>query len=226
MTFAFDGTQVRMLLTALHRVEHCGLIAVLQQADIQLDFAYTASQAAALASRHHFDVALFGTPAPALCHCPGCRIADVVVMLHRPDVAPDYAAIARGATDSLPASLPAESLMTRILTYLARRDAAQCTRLRHGDLTLDLRAHQVYLGGRPVRTYPQGRKVLELLIRNAPGTVPAHTLAHVLWGEEASARRDQLRQIISQLRQSLGPDGAAQIVTVPRAGYRLVAAIT
>ena len=101
------------------------------------------------------------------------------------------------------------------------------TRYHFGEFTLDSRERQLLRSGAPVPLTAKAIDVLELLVRHNDRTVTKEEFMDAVWAgtvvEEAN-----LTDNISTLRQALGDDAREPkfIRTIPRRGYRFVAAVT
>ncbi|MBV8087054.1 MAG: response regulator transcription factor [Chloroflexi bacterium] len=133
-------------------------------------------------------------------------------------------ALDAGADDYITKPFGMQELMARVRVALrhAAGSAAQTVFTCH-ELTVDLRARRVTVGGQEVHLTPIEYSVLSYLVTNA-GRVLTHTqiLAHA-WGPEYASELQYLRSFIGQLRKKLG-DSAARphyILTEPGVGYRL-----
>jgi len=133
-------------------------------------------------------------------------------------------ALDAGADDYVTKPFGVDELMARIRVAL-RRGAGPppAAVFTCDDLTVDLDARRVTVGGREVHLTPIEYEVLSYLVANA-GRVLTHAqiLSHA-WGVEYASELQYLRSFIGQLRKKLG-DSAARphfVLTEPGVGYRL-----
>ena len=146
-----------------------------------------------------------------------------VLMLTARDELPDkIAGFRAGADDYLTKPFDLGELEVRLEALVAR---ARGRRRRHllevGDLRLDLDTLEASRAGRPLHLYPAGRKLLEVLMKASPATVPRERLEHALWGDDPPDG-DMLRSHVYELRRSVdGPFATKLIRTLPRVGYRI-----
>lgn len=92
-----------------------------------------------------------------------------------------------------------------------------------GELSVDLAARVVCLGGRPLSLRPKELDLLAALIRHRGRVVSRSELLREVWGYAAGIESRTVETHLAALRQRLGDDPQAPryIVTVRGAGYRL-----
>lgn len=148
-----------------------------------------------------------------------------VLMLTARDELPDkIAGFRAGADDYVTKPFDLQELEVRIEALVGRAQGLRYQRvLSIQDLSLDLSTLQVTRGGQVLHLYPACRRLLEVLMRASPATVPRERLEHALWGDEGPDG-NLLRSHIYELRRSVdGPFSLKLLHTVPRVGYRLSA---
>lgn len=117
------------------------------------------------------------------------------------------------------------------LPELERRIKAQLKRSQHNqaqanvytfaDLTYNSLSLEVKRGGKLIQLNPVCRKILEILIKNAPNVVSRQSIEAEIWGDNPPDN-DVLRSHIYLLRNLVDkPYGKKLIKTVQRTGYRL-----
>lgn len=111
------------------------------------------------------------------------------------------------------------------LRQRGNRNRAASQRYKHQELEVDLRSHQVSLGGQPCRLTPKEFALLACLIARAGQLVPQRQLLAQVWGAEALEHGHYLRLYMAQLRQKLGDNALAPrwLFTETGLGYRLAA---
>jgi two-component system, OmpR family, response regulator len=128
-----------------------------------------------------------------------------------------------GGDDYLTKPFAFDELLAR-LEVLARRSAATepVTRLRVGDLEMDLVARKVARGGRPVEVTAREFRLLEYLMRHAGQVVTRTMLLENVWDLHFDPQTNVIDVHISRLRQALdcGTDRPL-IHTVRGSGYVL-----
>ena len=146
-----------------------------------------------------------------------------VIMLTARDELPDkLAGFRAGADDYLTKPFDLPELEVRLEILQSRMQGRSRSRvLEVEDLRLDLSTLEASRGGKPVRLFPAGRKLLEVLMRASPAVVSREQLELALWGDEPPDG-DMLRSHIYELRREVdGPFAVKLIQTLPRVGYRL-----
>lgn len=96
-----------------------------------------------------------------------------------------------------------------------------------GAFQLDAAEKVLLRGGRPVNLPPKALDTLLVLVRNAGHIVEKRELMATIW-PDVFVEEGNLTQYVSLLRKALGngPNGEPHIETVPRRGYRFVAAVS
>jgi two-component system KDP operon response regulator KdpE len=134
------------------------------------------------------------------------------------------AALDAGADDYVTKPFGMDELLARLRAALRRGAPPGEPVLVIGELRIDLDAHEVTMGGRPVQLTPHEYGLLTLLARNE-GKLLTHTaILRDVWGRAYADESHYLHVYVSQLRRKLEPDPARPryILTEPGAGYRLV----
>lgn len=149
----------------------------------------------------------------------------VIMLSARDELSDKLAGFRAGADDYLTKPFELQELEVRLEALQARLHGRTRSRLLQvDDLQLDLATLEGSRSGKPVRLFPAGRKLLEVLMRASPAVVSREQLEQVLWGDQPPAG-DMLRSHIYELRREVdGPFDVKLIQTVPRVGYRLARA--
>ena len=102
------------------------------------------------------------------------------------------------------------------------------TTYRFGPFVLDIRSGELRKGAQRVRLRPQPAALLEHFLTHAGDVLTRDDLRGVLWPEGTFVHFDHgLNSCMKQLRAALGDDRMAPtyIETLPRRGYRFIAAV-
>jgi two-component system OmpR family response regulator len=130
-----------------------------------------------------------------------------------------------GADDYLVKPFAFVELLARV-RVLARRPVAQdvVTRLRAGELEMDLLQRTVTRAGRTIELLPQEFRLLEYLMRNANRNVTRTMLLEHVWDIHFDPQTSVVESHISRLRAKLNQDAEADpIQTIRGTGYKLLA---
>ncbi len=114
-------------------------------------------------------------------------------------------------------------LHARLEAIVRRRDNAQPqTKLKAGDIEMDLSTRQVTRAGKPVPLHPREFRLLEYLMRHAGQIVTRTMLREAVWDYHFHPQTNTLDVHISRLRQKIEKGFANPIIlTVRGAGYCL-----
>jgi two-component system OmpR family response regulator len=129
-----------------------------------------------------------------------------------------------GADDYLTKPFSFEELLARLEIMLRRpTPEREETRLRCGDLELDLIRRTVHRGGRRIDLQPREFQMLEFLMRRQGRVVTRTMLLEGVWDYRFDPNTNVIDVHISRLRKKLGDEPSALIQTVRGAGYMLSA---
>ncbi len=175
-----------------------------------------------------FDVLLPGRNGIQLCRdLRRDGLATPILLLTALDQTEDkVAGLDAGADDYLTKPFPMDELMARVRA-LGRRSArfdpaATQTRLRAGDVVVDLARHEVTRRGEPVRLTVREFALLELLVRNANRVLTRDQLTDSVWPDGTEAGSNVLDTYIHFLRDKLDRDEDDKLIhTVRGVGYIL-----
>ena len=136
------------------------------------------------------------------------------------------AALDAGADDFVTKPFATGELLARIRALLRNRKAppSEKARIDIGELSIDLAAHLVRVGGAEVKLTRKEFDVLALLARHAGRLVTHRQLLAAVWGPAHESDAHYLRIAIGHLRDKLGDAAASPrfILTEPGVGYRLL----
>ncbi len=130
-----------------------------------------------------------------------------------------------GGDDYLVKPFAFAELLARVEALLRRGPPAQTqTKLKVGDLELDLLARTASRQGRPIELLPREFSLLEFLMRHAGQVVTRTMLLESVWDYHFDPQTNVIDVHISRLRQKLDKGFAHPMLqTVRGAGYRLSA---
>lgn len=132
------------------------------------------------------------------------------------------AGYAEGADDYLVKPFDLRELDLRLQALLRRAAGpGQGERLTLGDLVFDVATLEVSRGGLPVTLPATSRRILELLMRQAPRVVTRAEIETALWGD-SPPDSDALRVHMHTLRLAIEPPGTRPMLrTIRGVGYQL-----
>ena len=149
--------------------------------------------------------------------------APVLILSALGDVDERVKGLRAGGDDYLAQPYAFTELLARVET-LARRRAAepQPTRLRTGDLEIDLLARTAQRAGKPILLQPREFKLLEYLMRNAGNVVTRTMLLENVWDYHFDPQTNVIDVHISRLRSKIDKGfGEPLLHTVRGAGYTI-----
>src|SRR5664279_6244181 len=155
----------------------------------------------------------------------GWSAVPVIVLSARSTSGEKVEALDAGADDYVTKPFGMDELLARIRAAV-RRTAPPTSEaddvVSTEDFTVDLAAHRVLKGDRPVRLTPTEWSLLELLVRHAGKLVPQKQMLTEVWGPAYEQETHYLRVYLAQLRRKLEPDPARPryLITEPGVGYR------
>jgi two-component system KDP operon response regulator KdpE len=149
----------------------------------------------------------------------------IIVLSARHLESEKIAALDLGANDYVDKPFAVGELMARIRAALrsaAKREPAVGL-FEAGGMRVDLVRRRVEVAGRPVHLTPREYDLLRLLVDSAGRTVPHRAINTEIWGDPLIDRPQQMRVLVSNLRQKLeaDPGQPRYIVTDSGIGYQL-----
>ncbi|WP_454832485.1 response regulator transcription factor [Pseudoxanthomonas wuyuanensis] len=197
---------------------------------LELDFAYTAAQAAARLQEGSFDMVVMDAGLPDRDGIELCRSlkregglrSPVLFLTARGGLGDKLLAFEAGAVDYMVKPFAPEELLARVRAIAAHVPAGGGAQLRAGDYVLDLQGHLLQRAGRAIALHAAGFALIRRLMEVSPACVSHGELCALLWTDMVPGS-DPLRMHIYQLRQACRRDlGTMPIVTVRGIGYRFV----
>lgn len=128
-----------------------------------------------------------------------------------------------GSDDYLAKPFAFAELLARLRIMLRRGKAGQAeTRLKCGDLEVDLLSRKAMRGSRSVDLQPREFRLLEYMMRHRGEVVTRTMLLEGVWDYHFDPGTNVIDVHISRLRRKIDEDGEAPLIhTVRGAGYRL-----
>lgn len=128
-----------------------------------------------------------------------------------------------GGDDYLVKPYAFDELIARLEVLTRRnRDQAPATRLKVGDLVLDLTTHKASRAGKPLRLQPKELQLLEYLMRHKDQVVTRNMLLEHVWDFHFDPQTNVVDTQISRLRSKIDKDFDQPLLhTVRGRGYRV-----
>jgi len=197
-----------------------------------LDIAYNGFAGLGFALENDYDALILDLMLPGIDGLEVCqrlrasgRTLPILMLTARDGLDDKLEGFASGADDYLIKPFALRELEARLLA-LARRGQGSVPggasdRLQVADLQLDLSTRRVNRAGRPLELAPIPMRLLETLMRRAPGLVTRAELERAVWGDQPPDS-DALRAHLHLLRQTIDkPFPHPLLHTVRGFGYRL-----
>ncbi|MBR9970316.1 phosphate regulon transcriptional regulator PhoB [Magnetospirillum sulfuroxidans] len=154
---------------------------------------------------------------------PTTRELPIIMLTARGEEGDKIRGLNTGADDYMtkPFSLP--ELMARIRAMLRRvQPVPQKGMLQYGDIAMDLAAHRVTRGDRPVHLGPTEFRLLQFFMQHPGNVFSREELLNAVWGPDIYVEPRTVDVHIRRLRKALNGDNESDIIrTVRAAGYAL-----
>ena len=229
---------MRVLVVADDRLVARGLRDGLEDEGYSVDVVGSADAALAAVFAEPYDLVLLGLlveedvlgeglpgrGSTALCRRLRERVVTPILILANDASTPaTVAGLDAGADDYLGRPFAIDELFARLRSLLRRGRASEGSRLRAGDVVLDLWERRVTVGGAPVRLTAKEFALLELMLRNPRRTLTRATISSAVWDLKFKPGSNVIDVYVKNLRHKLA-GSATRIETVIGSGYRLVVA--
>lgn len=179
-----------------------------------------------LLSRESFHLVLLDVMMPGMSGFSVCREirknsdVPVIFITARVMEEDELNGYSMGADDYVtkPFSLPV--LHAKAKALVSRAGGRETRRLRAGSLELDVRTHEVWNGGEPVRLPPKEYEMLVFFLENPGRVYSREQLLIRFWGYDFDGNERVVDNHIKKLRKAIGVCGCV-IRTVRKSGYRM-----
>jgi two-component system, OmpR family, response regulator len=220
---------MRILVVEDDRESASWLIKGLTEAGHVADHAPDGVEGVALARERVHDVVVMDRMLPQLDGLAAIRMmraeginTPVLILSALSDVDEKVKGLRAGGDDYLAKPYAFTELLARVETLARRRAEPQPTRLRTGDLEIDLLARTAQRAGKPILLQPREFKLLEYLMRNAGNVVTRTMLLENVWDYHFDPQTNVIDVHISRLRSKIDKGfGEPLLHTVRGAGYTI-----
>jgi two-component system response regulator MprA len=155
--------------------------------------------------------------------CRRLRAADdvpILVLTARGTVSDRISGLDSGADDYMVKPFSIDELLARVRALLRRKAPQEETELRFMDIVMDLRAHEVRRGDKPVHLTARQYDLLQFFLRHPRQVLSAETIYEHVWNSQLDPDVSNVVQVfIRNLRMQLGEPTV--IHTIRGAGYIL-----
>ncbi len=154
---------------------------------------------------------------------PQSRSLPIIMLTARGEEADKIRGLNSGADDYITKPFSPNELVARVRAVIrrAKPDSAGET-LSFADIVMDLAAHRVTRGGRPIHLGPTEFRLLRFLMEHPGRVYSREQLLDAVWGHDVYVEVRTVDVHIRRLRKALnGPDEVDVVRTVRSAGYAL-----
>ncbi len=147
----------------------------------------------------------------------------ILILTAKDSVEDKIQGLDQGADDYLTKPFSFEELLARMRALLRRpTDIQKETRLKQGDLVMDLLEREVKINEQSVELSQKEFALLEFLMRNKGEVVSRTQIAEQVWDQSFDPMSNTIDVYINFLRKKIDKkDGPSRIETVRGSGYRL-----
>ncbi len=143
----------------------------------------------------------------------------IIVLTARGSSEDVVAGLDGGADDYMSKPFRLPELLARVRLRLRSEPSAEVFTLRAGDLSLDLRTHELTVAGRIVELSAREFALAEVFLSHPGHILSREQLLSRVWGYDYDPSSNVVEVYVRYLRNKIGPE---RIRTVRGAGYRLV----
>ena len=154
---------------------------------------------------------------------PATRDLPVIMVTARTEDQDAVRGLNTGADDYITKPFSMEALLARMRALLRRSNAVPAKgQLTFHDISMDLSAHRVQRGGRPIHLGPTEFRLLEFFMQHPRRVFSREELLDAVWGPDIHVEPRTVDVHIRRLRKSVNATGELDLVrTVRTAGYSL-----
>jgi two-component system response regulator TctD len=142
----------------------------------------------------------------------------VLVITARSDIGDKIDVLDLGADDYLVKPFDLRELEARMRAVVRRHSGTPTSKIEIGNLTMDIAAQSIVVGGERIELTRREFRLLELLVPHAGQVVPRERLMDQLFGYENAVNPNALELYISRIRRRLR-HSTLRIETVWGVGY-------
>ncbi|HLY55092.1 MAG TPA: phosphate regulon transcriptional regulator PhoB [Stellaceae bacterium] len=154
---------------------------------------------------------------------PKMRSLPIIMLTARGEEADKIRGLNSGADDYITKPFSPSELIARVRAVI-RRSKPDTTgeTLNFADIAMDLAAHRVMRGGRPVHLGPTEFRLLRFLMEHPGRVYSREQLLDAVWGHDVYVEVRTVDVHIRRLRKALNAPGEVDVIrTVRSAGYSL-----
>ncbi len=154
---------------------------------------------------------------------PASRTLPIVMLTARGEEGDRIRGLNSGADDYVVKPFSPAELIARLRAVIRRAQPTSAEEvLRFADLALDLVAHRVSRGGRPIHLGPTEFRLLRFLMQHPGRVFSREQLLDQVWGHDVYVEARTVDVHIRRLRKAINVGSALDLVrTVRSAGYAL-----
>lgn len=203
----------------------------LEQERFVVDVAYDGTAGYDFASSEHYDVIVLDRLLPGIDGLTICKKlredknhTPIIMLTAKGQVGDKIEGLNSGADDYLTKPFAFEELLARIKALGRRPQDSIDTKLRVGELTLDVNTYEVKRDGKPIVLSAKEFSLLECLMRHSNKTLTKEQIISYVWNYDANILPNTVEVFIGYLRNKIDkpfPNKAELIRTVRGFGYRI-----
>ena len=205
------------------------LEALLKREHYAVDVVHDGQDALDYGLAEHYDCIILDIMMPKLdgltvlrrLRAAGSRV-PVLLLTAKGEVEDKVLGLDSGANDYLAKPFSTPELLARIRAMTRNLEVQQGVLLRMGNTVLDCAAFQLSAPNGSIMLPNKEFQMMELLLRCAPGLIPAERFLETVWGLDSETESNVVSVHISRLRKKLAELGAdVEIAAARNAGYYL-----